>query len=102
MSMVIGKFEVVNGVLELSDNIEFNNTSLKFDLNSDYDGSKDFMGKILNHTCFDWITFEEDIWESDIDPDILDTFLTWTITKNKHSWSDYNEVRPWSNDQIYI
>lgn len=98
--MVIGKFEVVNGVLELSDNIEFNNTSLKFDLNSDYDGSKVYMGKVLEHTSFDWITFDEDIWESDIDPDMLDSFLTWTITKNKLSWSDYNEVRPWANDSI--
>lgn len=83
--MVIGKFSVVDGVLELSDNIEFNNTSLKFDLNSDYDGSKKYMEKVLEHTSFDWITFPASIWESDIDPNMLDSFITWTIQKN-HKW----------------
>jgi len=98
--MIIGTFSVVDGILELSDNIAYNNTSLKFNLNSDYDGSMKFMETVLHHTCFDLLTFGEDIWESDIDPDMLDSFLTWAITKNKHSWCDYNEVRGWSVDSV--
>jgi hypothetical protein len=82
---VIGTFSVNNGVLELVDNIEFNNTRLKFDLNSDYDGSKVYMEKILDHTSFDCFVFDNNLFEDDIDSDMLDTFLHWTVTKNNEN-----------------
>ena len=82
MEQTRGQFKVVNGVLELSDNIEFNDTSLKFDLNSNYDDSMKYMETVLDHTSFDCFIFDKNLFEGDIDPDILDTFLHWTVNKN--------------------
>lgn len=83
--MIIGTFSVKDGILELSDNINSNNTVLMFDLNADYDGSKKYMETVLDHTSFDWMVIDENVWHSDIDPYMLDDFMTWSIQKN-HKW----------------
>ena len=68
------------------------NNQIVFDLNNNYDASLNYFDEIISsHYTWDWLTFDEDLFDGkEVDDQLVDSFVTYATELNDLNRSLYH------------